>query len=573
MATTTEEIAEGILQEKPASSSGAHESAAAASPAASQQSQPQLTLTDQTQRLSFSRLIVTYISLATCFFVSFMDVNAATTALPAISRSLNASNTITWVGTSYLLAQCAFQVIYGRLADIFGRKPVLIGCVASLIVGDLLCGFARTGPWLYVCRAISGVGGGGISSLVQITVSDLVSLKERGKYQGLLSGAIGLGAATGPFISAALIETGEKGWRWAFWVPAILASLCVPTLMLLVPQKPVTGSWQEKVKRIDWMGLFSAITGILFILISVNSGGSVWPWDSALVISLLAIGSVFFIGFLVIEWKVARLQMLPLRLFASLSRSTLFVQNFLFGFVWQADLYFLPTYYQDVRGYSPMRSALLSLPLLLMQSIGGVCSGPMMSFLTRYLPALWLGFILWTIGAGLKTLFSRTSPIALYVVAVMVEGLGVGFVFQPALVALQALSNRPDMAVTTSARNWMRALGSAVGVAVSTAVQYGVMKASLPADLPASIRTQVLDGSWKVGQGQGVWDATIIDAKMKGMHAVFVMFVPLMGACLLGCLLIRDERLLGDNEKKEDFSLEGAEEKKRGFRRCRLSLR
>jgi hypothetical protein len=115
----------------------------------------------------------------------------------------------------------------------------------------------------------------------------------------------------------------------------------------------------------------------------VTSGGSVWPWNSAVVISLLTLGSVFFVAFLFIEWKVASLQMLPLRLFTSLSRVTLFMQNFLFGFVWQADLYFLPIYYQDVRGYSPIRSALLQLPLLLMQSAGGVISGPMMSFLAR----------------------------------------------------------------------------------------------------------------------------------------------------------------------------------------------
>jgi hypothetical protein len=141
-----------------------------------------------------------------------------------------------------------------------------------------------------------------------------------------------------------------------------------------------------------------------------------------------------------------------------------------------------------------------------------------------------------------------------------------------ALVALQALSNRPDMAVTTSARNWVRALGSAVGVAVSTAVQYGVMKASLPPELPASIRTRVLDGSWKVGQGSRMWNGAILDAKMKGMHVVFIMFVPLMGACLLGCLLIRDERLSGDDEIN-DNSDRGTEKKKRRFRSYKLSLR
>ena len=235
--------------------------------AASSSGSKQPQLTDYTQRLPFSKLIAVYLCLATCFFVSFLDVNSTTTALPAIGRSLGASSTITWVGTAYLIAQCAFQVLYGRLADVFGRKVVLIGCVLSLIVGDILCGFAQNGPWLYGCRAISGIGGGGISSLVQITVSDLVSLKERGKYQGILSGAIGLGAGVGPFVSAALIQGDPERWRWAFWLPAILAALCVPPLLILLPQKPVVGNWITKVHNVDWIGLMAIVSGILFILV------------------------------------------------------------------------------------------------------------------------------------------------------------------------------------------------------------------------------------------------------------------------------------------------------------------
>lgn len=224
-------------------------------------------LTDYTQRLPFAKLMAVYICLATCFFVSFLDVNSVSTALPAIGRSLGASNSITWVGTTYLLAQCAFQVLYGRLADIFGRKVVLLGCVLSLIAGDILCGFAQNGPWLYTCRAIGGVGGGGISSLVQITVSDLVSLKERGKYQGILSGAIGLDAGVGPFAAGALIQGDQERWRWAFWLPAMLAALCVPPLFVLLPQKPVVGRWRTKVRNVDWIGLVTIVTGILFVLV------------------------------------------------------------------------------------------------------------------------------------------------------------------------------------------------------------------------------------------------------------------------------------------------------------------
>lgn len=183
--------------------------------------------------------------------------------------------------------------------------------------------------------------------------------------------------------------------------------------------------------------------------IPVSSGGSILPWNSGVTIALLTVGTILTVVFVVVEWKFARLPMTPLWLFSSLSRSTLLAENFLFGFVWQADLYFLPIYHQDVCGFTPIKSAYLTLPLLLAQSVAGVCSGPAMSWTARcvvrtlnngtvlthenarYMPVLWAGFVLWTIGAGLKLLFSRSTSIAIYVIAVFIEGAGVGFVFQP----------------------------------------------------------------------------------------------------------------------------------------------
>lgn len=193
---------------------------------------PDLGLQDQTSRLPFPRLISAYLCLAAIYFISILDINSVATALPSISHSLDAGSTITWTGTAYVMGQTAFQPLYGRLSDIFGRKVVLMACIAFLIVGDLLCGFAQNVIWLYTCRALSGIGGGGISSLVQITASDLVSLKDRGKYQGILSCAIGLGAATGPFIAAGIMKNSPEGWRWIFWVPPILAAV-VSTLLFI----------------------------------------------------------------------------------------------------------------------------------------------------------------------------------------------------------------------------------------------------------------------------------------------------------------------------------------------------
>ena len=146
-------------------------------------------------------------------------------------------------------------------------------CIGFVIVGDILCGFAQNVIWLYISRALSGVGGGGISSLVQIVVSDLVSLKARGKYQGIISGTIGLGACTGPFIAASMIgssnqdNTSDHGWRWIFWIPPILAAVCMAMMWVFLPLKPVQGSWKEKIAKIDWYGLGAAVVAVSLLLV------------------------------------------------------------------------------------------------------------------------------------------------------------------------------------------------------------------------------------------------------------------------------------------------------------------
>lgn len=224
-------------------------------------------LHDQTQRLAFPNLIAAYLCLCACYFISYLDMNSTTTALPTISTALSAGTTITWAGTAFLLGQTVFQPLYGRISDIAGRKPVLLASVGCIFLGDLLSGWARSDLWLYITRALSGIGAGGISSLVAIIVSDLVSLKERGKYQGMVSIAIGLGALTGPFVAASLVQRGEDGWRWVFWVPSILALVSAVVLVFLLPLKPVVGSWREKVRKIDWFGVGASVTGIILLLV------------------------------------------------------------------------------------------------------------------------------------------------------------------------------------------------------------------------------------------------------------------------------------------------------------------
>ncbi|RKL48643.1 hypothetical protein BFJ72_g1542 [Fusarium proliferatum] len=507
-------------------------------------------LQDQSQRLPFFRLILAYLCLCFCYFISYLDMNSVATSLPTISEALDAGPTVTWVGTSYLLGQLSFQPLYGRISDITGRKPVLLFSMGCIVIGGLLCGFARTPVWLYVCRTISGIGGGGISSSVAIIVSDLVSLRSRGKYQGFISLAIGIGAASGPFVAAGLIQLTTDGWRWAFWAPSIMGAVCFVLLLLLLPLKHVSGSFREKVRKIDWMGVLASIAGIVLTVMAINSGGSMWAWENVKTISILTIGLLMLLAFIIIEAFFARIPIIPLRLFKQRSPAVLILTGFLHDFAWQSTQYFVPLYYQTVRGFTPLESATLIVPFLLAQGLAGAASGPIMARYARYMPILRTGFTIWTIGAGLKLLFNEHTHVAVYVIVLAIEGAGIGWVHQPGLVALQANSADQDRAVATGTRNVFRSLGGVVGIAVSTAAYYATLSKHLSPQsnaVPKWLRDRVLGGTWAVGDSNTAeFESAIINARMQGFRVIFITTIPLMALCLLASFLVDDIVLKGD---------------------------
>ncbi|KAF4452446.1 hypothetical protein F53441_4726 [Fusarium austroafricanum] len=511
-------------------------------------------LQDQSQRLPFLRLILAYLCLCFCYLISYLDMNSVATSLPTISEALDAGPTVTWVGTSYLLGQLSFQPLYGRISDITGRKPVLLFSMGCIVVGGLLCGFARTPVWLYVCRTISGIGGGGISSSVAIIVSDLVSLRSRGKYQGFISLAIGTGAASGPFVAAGLIQLITDGWRWAFWVPAIAGGVCFILLLFFLPLKPVSGSLREKARKIDWMGVMASIAGIVLTVMAINSGGSMWAWRNVKTISILTIGIIMLLVFLVIEAFFARIPIIPLRLFTKRSPTVLILTGFFHDFAWQSTQYFVPLYYQTVRGFTPLKSATLIVPFLLAQGMAGAASGPLMARYARYMPILRSGFTIWTIGAGLKLLFNQQTHTAVYIVVLVVEGAGIGWVHQPGLVALQANSADEDRAVATGTRNVFRSLGGVVGIAVSTAAYYAVLDNTIRKSdtIPEWLHGRVLDGTWAANDpNTEEYASAIFDARMEGFRVIFIMTVPLLASCLLASFLVDDVILKGDMAQAE----------------------
>jgi MFS family permease len=235
-------------------------------------------LHDQENLLPKKQLILTFAVLSTTLLVFFVDQNGIGQILPTVAKDLNATQTISWAGTSSLIGNTTFQVLYGRLSDIFGRKTVYLTAVGLLCLGDLGCGLAVNGPMLFVFRGLTGIAGGGIQSLGMMIASDIVSLEQRGKYQGILGSMIGLGNLIGPLLAAAFAQTHH--WRALFYLLCPTAGLCGLVCWHFLPDTMPKGSFRENAKKIDYWGLVTASTGLILLLIPVSGGGAYFEWKS-----------------------------------------------------------------------------------------------------------------------------------------------------------------------------------------------------------------------------------------------------------------------------------------------------
>lgn len=220
----------------------------------------------QSHVLPRKRLLIVFPALALVQFTSFLDQTAISTTLPAIVSSLKTGSSISWVGASFLTTSTSIQLINGRLSDIFGRKTCLMTALAVMGLGNLLSGFSQTPGQLYATRALAGVGAGAINALVQIIISDITTLDQRGYYFGIVGIAVAFGNGLGPVVGGFLTE--KTSWKWAFWFICPLAAAAITYLSLVLPASTAPENIWKKLKVVDWLGAFTSMAGIICILVS-----------------------------------------------------------------------------------------------------------------------------------------------------------------------------------------------------------------------------------------------------------------------------------------------------------------
>ncbi|KDN62544.1 putative major facilitator superfamily transporter [Colletotrichum sublineola] len=547
---TSEKTVQQVLGSEPASS----DNEANTSPPPAERQQPKddsdaESVGGQRNTMSRKRMLLAFSALSVCLFVSFIDQTSVSTAVPAIAGDLDTGTATSWIGTSFLIASTAFQLINGRLSDIFGRKNLLMICLVLMAVGDILCGFAKTKEQLFAFRAIAGIGGGGINSIVMIIVSDITTLENRGKYQGtsptpsfflvVLCGVLGavlaLANGVGPFIGGAVVQ--QSTWRWVFWMVPIICAPAAITILFCLPLKHQSGNYAEKVKKIDYGGIALNMASTLLVLIPLSGGGVSYPWSSPFVIAAVTVGAVLGVLFVLYEWKLARLPIMPLRLFQAPHCSYLYGQTFLMGQAYFGNLFYLPIYFQSVLKFSPLAAGAMILPVIITTSVLSILSGQYMLRLGRYMPCILVGFFLWTLGNGLTILFDRDTGLGELIGILIVVGAGIGLTLQPTLVGMYANSRSEDRAVTTGLRNFIRTIGGAFGLVVSGVILSNTLRRELRGRdfVSDGVIAELTSSTYTLEKKGGFSDeerAVILEAYMRGLHYIFIYYVVCTGLSL-----------------------------------------
>ncbi|KAK0632631.1 major facilitator superfamily domain-containing protein [Immersiella caudata] len=416
-------------------------------------------------------------ALASALFLAALDITIVTVAIPTITQEFHSTAGYTWIGSAYMLASAAMAPMWGKVSDIWGRKPIMLIAVGIFWVGSLLCAMSRNMGMLIASRAVQGLGGGGIIILVNICISDLFSMRKRGFYFGIM-GIVWVAASVGPVVGGAF--TSEVTWRWCFWVNLPISGIGMFLLAFVLKLHNPRTPMKQGLGAVDWLGSLTVVGATLMILLALEFGGVIHPWGSPMVVCLIVFGFIMAILFVVVEWKIAKYPIIPIRLFGVRSNLASIGTSALQGFVFISGSYYLPLYLQSVLGASPLESGLYILPYAASSSLVSALSGLLIKKTGKYLPPIISGMVFMTLGFGLFIDLEPTANWPKIILYQLIAGSGVGPNFQSPLIALQTMVEPRDMASATATYGFVRQLCTAVSIVIGGVVFQNRMQAQYP---------------------------------------------------------------------------------------------
>ena len=414
---------------------------------------------------------VVLIGLMSGMFLAALDQSVVSSAMRTIADDLDGLALQAWATTAYLITSTVSTPIYGKLGDIFGRRPLFMVAIGIFILGSLATGLAGSMFELAMFRAIQGLGAGGLFSLALTIVADIVPPRERARYQGMFLAVFGTSSVAGPVIGGAFAGVDEilflDGWRWVFLMnlPIGAVSMFMVLTFLHIPHNP-------RPQKIDWWGAVTIVMAVVPILLVAEQGRE-WGWSSPLAIAMYVTGVTGIIAFIFIERRMGDAALLPLKIFKEPTFARTQLMGFIIGIGMFGGMITLPLILQVVYGASPTQAGLLMLPMVAGLMTASITSGRIMSKTGKYRIFFNVGTGLLLIGYTYMLLvLDATIPIWVVSIGMVIIGLGLGQLLQTTTVASQNSVHGRDIGVATSSITFFRQMGGTFGVAVFMSILF-----------------------------------------------------------------------------------------------------
>ncbi|MDT7724234.1 MAG: hypothetical protein QOI21_810 [Actinomycetota bacterium] len=487
------------------------------------------------------RQILTILSgLMMGMFLASLDQTIVSTSIVKIANDLKGFDLQAWATTAYLVTATIVTPIYGKLSDIYGRKPFFLTAISIFVVGSIASTFAQSMYQLAAFRAFQGLGAGGLMSLAMTILGDIVPPRQRAKYQGYILAVFGTSTVIGPvlggFFSGFDSLAGIAGWRWVFLinVPIGIIALFVVAKVLNVPHK-------RQDHKIDWWGAVTLIVAVVPLLIVAEQGNK-WGWGATNSIICYAIGAVGILLFLVVEKLMKDEALIPLRLFKNSTFSVAILGGVIVGVAMFGAITMIPQYLQVVRGYTPTEAGLLMLPLMLGIMGSSVVSGQFTARTGRYKFLPVIGTLLIAVGALLFAQVAYNTPIWQPLLYAFIIGFGLGGCMQTLIIAVQNAGPRRDMGVSTAAATFFRQIGGTAGVAVFLTILFNVLPGNITkafnGNLPPGAGGQLAELQSNTSLIQGLPDAIRIPVLTGFTDSITTVFYVAAGVALLASIVL-----------------------------------
>ncbi len=486
--------------------------------------------------LTHRRILIIYGALMVGTLLAALDQTIIATALPTIVGDLGGLNHLSWVVTAYLLTSTCSTPVWGKLGDLHGRKRMFQASIVVFLIGSILSGLSESMMQLVLFRGLQGLGAGGLMSLPMAIIGDILSPRQRGRYQGYMVGVFSLSSIAGPAIGG--FFTQNLSWRWCFYVniPIGIVALIVTSSVLNLP-------FQKIQHRIDYLGaalLMASVAGLLLVTVW---GGSSYPWNSPEIITLL-VGSIFLLIFFVWHERRAEEPVLPLRLFRNPVFRVTNVISFLAGMAMFGATVYMPLFLQLVAGVSPILSGFLMFPMMAGVTISSIVTGRLISRTGRY--KLWpiIGSVLMPTGMYLLSTMNEHTPTWKAGLFMFPLGIGVGLIMPVLMVALQNAAEQKDLGAATSSNVFFRSMGSSFGVAIFGAIMTAQLAYWIPRLVPKTALhisgAAVAFSPAAVHHLPGPVQTGIIQAFAHSLHAVFLWATPIALLTLPFVLILKE---------------------------------